>query len=54
MDGGEVKLGSMAAVDTAADTLNRVCTKVDPVLSGTLVRKVVITASVLDMTAPME
>ncbi len=41
----EVKLGSMAAVDTAADTLNRVCTKVDPVLSGTLVRKVVITAS---------
>lgn len=41
----EAKLGSMDAVDEAADTLNRVCEKVDPALSGPPARKVVITAS---------
>ena len=41
----EVKLGSMDAVDEAADTLNRVCEKVDYDLTGPPARKVVITAS---------
>lgn len=41
----EAKLGSMDAVDEAAGTLNRVCEKVDPALSGPPARKVVITAS---------
>ncbi len=41
----EVKLGSMDAIDEAADTLNRVCQKVDYDLTGPPARKVVITAS---------
>lgn len=41
----EVKLGSMDAVDEAADNLNRVCEKVDYDLTGPPTRKVVITAS---------
>ncbi len=41
----EVELGSMGAVDDAAHSLNRVCEKVDPALSGPPARKVVITAS---------
>ena len=41
----EVKLGSMDAIDEAADTLNRVCEKVDYDLTGPPARKVVITAS---------
>ncbi|MCY3860370.1 MAG: DUF4143 domain-containing protein [bacterium] len=41
----EVKLGSMDAVDEAADTLNRVCGKVDYDLTGPPARKLVITAS---------
>ena len=41
----EVKLGSMDAVDEAAETLHRVCAKVDPSTSGPPTRKVVITAS---------
>ena len=41
----EVKLGSMDAVDEAADTLNRGCQKVDYDLTGPPARKVVITAS---------
>ncbi|WP_419837603.1 ATP-binding protein [Candidatus Poriferisodalis sp.] len=41
----EVKLGSMDAVDEAANTLHRVCAKVDPATTGPPARKVVITAS---------
>ena len=41
----EVKLGSMDAVGEAADTLNRVCQKVDYDLTGPPACKVVITAS---------
>lgn len=41
----EVKLGSMGAIDEAADTLNRVCAKVDQTHTGPPARKVVTTAS---------
>ncbi len=41
----EVKLGSMDAVDESADTLNRVCQKVDHDLTGPPARKMVIAAS---------
>ena len=41
----EVKLGSMDAVNEAADSLNRACERVDVSITGPPVRKVVITAS---------
>lgn len=41
----EIKLGSMGAVDEAANTLNRVCARVDTDKTGPPVRKLVITAS---------
>lgn len=41
----EVKLGSLDTVDEAANSLNRVCAKVDPATTGPPARKVVITAS---------
>ncbi len=40
----EVKLGSMDAVDEAADSLNRVCGQVDAAVTGPPARKVVVTA----------
>ncbi len=40
----EIKLGSMDTVDEAADTLNRICAKVDADKSGPPGRKVVVTA----------